>query len=396
MIRQLMLRLIRSILMTGGVAMTMAITAGSLGAQERSELTMPPDGNNQRAEVSQWIGLVHVTIAYHSPRVHFQGRERTGHIYGELIPFGLYDEGFGPSHATPWRAGANESTVISFSHDVTIDGKSLKAGRYALFLELAKSGPWTWIFSDNPGWGAFQYDPKDVVLRVPATPADAPFTEFLTYGFDERLPNSATAYMQWENKRVPLKIDVPNVNELYAVQMGSDLRSWPGFNYQNWQAAAQFAANNKVLLDEALVWADRAIYEPFRNAAQGREDFSTLNTKADVLTAMGRVTDADTLMDRAIRLPDGDVRAIHQYGVCMLTAGRKDRAMRVFTLNRQIHPTERFWTSVGLARGNAALGDKKAAIANWEIALKNLPSDQQVNKPIFERALQALRANQND
>ena len=32
-------------------------------AQERAELTTPPHGDNQRAEVSQWIGLVKVTIA---------------------------------------------------------------------------------------------------------------------------------------------------------------------------------------------------------------------------------------------------------------------------------------------------------------------------------------------
>ena len=159
---------------------------------------------------------------------------------------GCRDEGFGPSRAAPWRAGANESTTLTVSHDVQLEGTPLKAGTYALFLELAKIGPWTWILSSNPGWGAFQYDSNDVVLRVPATPQDAPFTEFLTYGFDDRLPSSATAYLQWENKRLPLRIDVPNVNALYVTQMGKDLRAWAGFNYQNWQTAAQFAAANKV------------------------------------------------------------------------------------------------------------------------------------------------------
>ena len=87
------------------------------------------------------------------------------------------------------------------------------------------------------------------------------------------------------------------------MQMGKDLRAWAGFNYQNWQAAAQFAAANKVDLAEALVWADKAISEPFRNAAQARADFSTLQTKAAVLTARGRDADADTVMDRAIQSP---------------------------------------------------------------------------------------------
>jgi len=360
-------------------------------AQDRAELTMPPNGDNQKAEVSQWIGLVRVTVSYHSPRVHFQGRERTGHIWGELIPFGLYDEGFGPSRAAPWRAGANESTLISFSHDVTIDGKIVKAGSYALFLELAKEGPWTWILSSNPGWGAFQFDAGDVVQRISATPQDAEFTEFLTYGFENRLPNAATMYLQWENKRVALRIDVPNVNELYALQMGKDLRGWAGFNYQNWQAAAQFAASNKVMLDDALAWSEKAISEPFRNAAKGSADFSTLSTKASVLAAMGRTIDADTVMDRAMSMADATAPAVHQYGLRALAAGRKDRAMQIFNANRRHHPTDQFWPYVGLARGYTALGDTAAAIANWTTALKHVPADQQSNRARFEQALHALR-----
>ncbi len=361
--------------------------------QEHSELTLPPNGDNQKAEVSQWIGLVRVTIAYHSPRVHFLGRQRTGHIWGELIPYGLYDEGFGPSTAAPWRAGANESTIITFSHDVKVEGQDVKAGSYALFLELAKDGPWHWILSTNPGWGAFQYDPREVALRVPVMPQEAPFTEFLTYGFDDRLPDGATAFLQWENKRISLKVAVPNVNELYVAQMRRDLRGWPGFDYQNWQTAAQFAADKKVNLEEALVWADKAIREPFRNAAQGREDFSTLHTKAAVLLAMGRASDADTLMDRAMRLPEVKVREIYQYGVRTMAAGRRERAMDIFKFNRQRHPRETFWTYLGLARGHAAIGDRKTAIANWELALRNVPPDQAGNRPAFERALQALKAS---
>jgi predicted Zn-dependent protease len=184
---------------------------------------------------------------------------------------------------------------------------------------------------------------------------------------------------------------VPNVNELYAIQMGKDLRSWPGFNYQNWQAAAQFAASHKVMLDEALRWADKAISEPFRNAAQGSEDFSTLSTKANVLTAMGRLADADTLMDRAMTMPDATAPAIHQYGMRTLLAGRKDRAMQIFNANRRHHPGDQFWPYVGLARGYTALGDTAAAIANWTTALEHVPPEQQNNRANLERALQALR-----
>src|SRR5213075_3060035 len=95
-----------------------------LFAQEQSELAQPPNGGNQKAEVSQWIGLVKVTIAYHSPKVHNPpNNDRTGHIWGELVHYGFFDEGFGPTKAAPWRAGANESTAITFSNDVKVEGK---------------------------------------------------------------------------------------------------------------------------------------------------------------------------------------------------------------------------------------------------------------------------------
>lgn len=377
------------------IALTLILSstvASTVPAQDASEIAQPPNGNNQRAEVSQWIGPVQVSIAYHSPRVHFPPTvDRTGHIWGELVDYGFFDGGFGPSKAAPWRAGANESTTITVSHDVKVDGQDLKAGTYALFLELQQSGPWTWIFSKRIGWGAYQYDSTNDVLRVSATPQDAPFTEFLTYGFDDRLPGSAVAFLQWEKKRITFKIDVPDVNEVYIAELRKQLLAWPGFNYQNWQAAADFAASNKIDLDEALVWANKAIYEPFRGAVEGREDFSTLQTKAAVLEAMGRDRDADTLMDRTIRLPGTSATDTYRYAAGLLGAGRKDRAQEIFLLNRRLHPDERFWTFLGLARGYTAVGAKEKAISSWETAIHNVPPNLAARVPAFQKALQALK-----
>src|SRR5436190_13498709 len=135
-------------------------------AQETSELSIPPNGDDERAEVSQWVGPVRISIEYHSPRVHHPAtNDRTGHIWGELVHYGFFDEGFGPTKAAPWRAGANESTSITLSHDVKIGGKDVPAGTYALFLDVEKDGPWNWILSKHYyGWGSYQYDPKADVL----------------------------------------------------------------------------------------------------------------------------------------------------------------------------------------------------------------------------------------
>lgn len=361
--------------------------------QIQSEISIPPNGGNQRAEVSQWIGVVKITIAYHSPNLHGGGgTDRTGHIWGELVQYGFFDDGFGPSKAAPWRAGANESTTITISHNVKVEGQNLKAGTYALFLDLEKNGPWYWIFSTNStGWGSYQYDSRNDALRVPVIPQVASHTEFLTYGFDDRNEDSALAFLQWEDKRIAFKIEVPNANDLYVDQMRNELQNWAGFNYKNWQDAAQFCADNKINLEEALIWAQKAIYEPFRGAAIGKEDFSTLRTEAAVLQAMERTKEADTIMQKALLLPGADLLPIHSYGLSLLAAGRKEKAMEIFEFNRKKHPEEKFVTSVGLARGYTAMGERNKAIQNWEIALRNVPDNRKPQIPAYEKALKQLQ-----
>ncbi len=370
------------------LALTLLVLIGRVGF---AQLTLPPNGDNQKSTVTQGIGLSSVSIVYSSPNVHGpNGEDRKGHIWGELVHYGFVDQGFGSSKAAPWRAGANENTTITFSHAVKINGKDLGAGTYGLFLDVEKDGPWSWIFSKNStSWGSYFYDPKEDALRVQTVPADAPYTEYLTYGFDERETTSATAFLQWENKRISFKIEVPDVNSLYVNKMREELRgTTTGFNYQNWMTAAQFCAQHKINLDEALTWADVAISGVFI----GQEDFFSLQTKALVLQAMGRDNEADVLMEKAIKMPSASLMAVHQYGRSLLASGKNQKALDVFKLNKQLHPEDKFTTFVGLARGYAAIGDKKNAIKNWEAAIKNLPADQQGNKGAYEAELNKLKS----
>ena len=199
------------------------------------------------------------------------------------------------------------------------------------------------------------------------------------------------AYLQWEKKRIPFKIEVPNVNALYVAKMRQDLESWAGFNYQDWQTAAQFCADNKINLEEALVWADKAINGPFRGATIGHEDFSTFSTKAAVLQAMGRDSEADALIEKALPLPGTDAHSVYAYGMGLLGKDNKDKAMKIFTFNRQQHPQDKFWTSLGLARGYTAVGDKKNAIANWEVVVQNVPANLSNRTAAYEASLKKLK-----
>ena len=184
-----------------------------------------------------------------------------------------------------------------------------------------------------------------------------------------------------------MHIEVPSVNEIYVGKMRNELRSFPGFDSRNFASAASFCARNKINLDEALEWADMAM----NPGLGGAEDFSNLSTKSDVLRALGRDSDADMLMDKAIRIPNTPVMAIHQYGRTLLMAGKKEKAMEIFQLNAKNHPEDKFTTNVGLARGYTAMGDKKNAIKHWEVAILNVPENQKQNIEFYKAELKKLK-----
>ena len=120
-------------------------------------LTVPPNGGNKKASISERIGITDVTIHYDRPGV--KGRE--GQIWGKLVPYGFNDLGFGTSKSAPWRAGANENTTIILSTDAMIEGKPIPAGTYGLFISMAENKA-TIIFSKNyTSWGSFFYDPLE-------------------------------------------------------------------------------------------------------------------------------------------------------------------------------------------------------------------------------------------
>lgn len=133
------------------------VLAGTAHAQFPG-LTLPPSGGNQKASITQFIGPVKVAIEYSSPRVTFNGQDRRGKIWGQLVPYGLSNPGFGTAKQAPWRAGAHENTVFAVSHPVSIDGQPLPAGRYGLHM-IPGADEVTLIFSKNStSWGSFFYD----------------------------------------------------------------------------------------------------------------------------------------------------------------------------------------------------------------------------------------------
>ncbi len=356
-----------------------------------SQLSLPPGGGNQKSVTTQYIGkMVRVTIAYNSPDVTSpQGTDRAGKIWGQLVPYGLNQQGFGLNNPAPWRAGANENTTIKFSHDVTIQGKPIAAGKYGFHVIVEETGPWTIVLSKNHGaWGSFFYDEAEDALRVEATPEKNEFHEWLTFEFIDRQPTSTTAALMWENIKLPFTIEVPNYNDLYVAQIKSELQSPLGFNWQNWNAAANFALQNKTHLEQGLEWAEASISTPFI----GQENFTTLQTKSGLLVALERADEAEAIMDKAIYDPTATPFQIHGYGRQLIAQGKKEKALEVFKYNYK-HFKGAWPTEVGMARGLSANGHYAEALKHAQKAHEQAPN--KLNKDNMAAAVEKLKQKQD-
>jgi hypothetical protein len=351
-----------------------------LGATAQ-KLTMPPDGGNKKASVTERIGITDVTIQYHRPGV--KGRE--GKIWNGLVHTGFAPLGFGTSKAAPWRAGANENTTISLSTDVMVEGKPLKAGTYGFFIAMGKDDA-TLIFSNNStSWGSFFYDQKDDALRVNVkTQPLNESVEWLKYEFTNETENSAVIALMWEKLKIPFKVEVdyPKTQlEAFRRELKTDI----GFKPDPWVQAARFAAEHNDM-EEALQWSDYSMNGVF----VGEKNFRTLSTKAMILQKMGKTAEADAIMKEA--LPMGSVVDIHQYGRQLLREKKTKEALDIFKYNAQKNPNI-FTTNMGLMRGYSANGDYKNALKYAMLAQPQAPD--KANKDAIAKMIETLNSGKD-
>lgn len=347
-------------------------------------VTREPYGGNKRAFVSEQIGVVKVEISYNRPGV--KGRE--GKIYNtDVVHYGFIDQGHGTSYSTPWRAGANENTTISFSHPVQIAGKDLPAGKYGFFIAVGETES-TIIFNKiNNSWGSFYYDEKEDALRVTIKHVNLDKSvEWLKYEFTEQTDNSAVIALSWERRLFPIPVSA-DTKALQMAEFRSSYRTTRSYN--DFLVGINWCVANNYGLEEALAWADRGAY--FR--VMGQQNFRILSAKAQVLTALKRHDEAKKVMNEA--LPLGTVQDVHFYGRQLQQQNEHQEAFKVFQLNYTRHPND-VYTHVGMARGHSGLGEYKKAIAflkkgltlnpdatnkaNMEAMIKKLEAGQDINK----------------
>jgi Protein of unknown function (DUF2911) len=110
---------------------------------------------------------------------------------GDLAPYGKV-----------WRTGANDATTLEVSKDIMVNGKALKAGKYALFT-IPGEKEWTIIVNKTPKqWGAYSYKEADDVLRVTAKSEPNEMMERFTI----KAENSGEVTLMWDKVKVAFAV----------------------------------------------------------------------------------------------------------------------------------------------------------------------------------------------
>lgn len=326
------------------------------------------------ATVSQTIGISRVSVQYSRPSV--KGRE----IWGALVPYGYNVQTFGAGNEAPWRAGANENTVIEFSHDIKVEGQPVPAGRYGLFFVVNKDDSGEVILSkDSRSWGSFWYDPARDQLRAKIQLRSIPHTELLTYDFVNLTKNSGELVLNWEKKQFPVRLEFA-VDDIVLANAAEELKGPIGFNWQGYSTAATYALQNKVGLDQALVWIDKAVAQ--------NTSFATLTVKADLLRETGKTAESDKIRQKAIEV--ATEAELNQYGYQLINEKRMDDAIKIMLMNTERHPdSANAWDSLG--ESYALKGDKENAIRNFKKSLSlNPPAAVKANSEKYLKQLGAM------
>lgn len=266
--------------------------AASLAAAQQPQTPAPPQPTpvrlpqvSQGASVKQTIGVNDVTITYSRPGV--KGRK----IWGGLVPYG-----------SVWRTGANAATTIQFGEDVLVEGQPLPAGTYSLHT-IPGEKEWTLIFNrESNQWGSYSYDAAKDAARVKVTPMPGLPQEWMQFRFEDLSINTARVVLAWENLQVPFTIKnaVDTNTKVVATLRDSIAKAKPD-EWQAYYRAGNYLVQNKIYLDDAATWLDKAIAI---NPAP-----ATYYAKARFYDATGKTKEAVAELDKALAAAKADTSA---------------------------------------------------------------------------------------
>ena len=191
--------------------------------------------------ISQKVGLTTIKVDYSRPSA--RGRK----IIGGLVRFGDI-----------WRTGANKNTTVSFSDPINIVGKSLAAGKYALYTRPS-ADQWEVYFykKNNMGDASSNWEEDQVVLSlsVPSVYFD-PMVESFTITFSDLKSGGATLNLIWEHTLVALPFEVPTMAKaMESIKKTIEADPKAGDYYQ----AAVYYLQESEELKQAQAWMEKAL-----------------------------------------------------------------------------------------------------------------------------------------
>ena len=205
-----------------------------------AQLDMPQP--SPLSTVSQKVGLTDVTVVYSRPSM----RDRT--IMGELVPYGEL-----------WRTGANQATKVSFSDEMMVAGQKVPAGDYALFT-IPDKEEWTVVLNKNTdqgGTGSYKEEEDALRVQVPSSTTDDTYQTF-TVGFSDLTETGANMDVIWENTKVAIPLEDPNVDSKVMAQIDEQMADAGDDAGLYFQAANYYYTMDKDM-QQAQEWIDKAI-----------------------------------------------------------------------------------------------------------------------------------------
>ncbi|WP_125720920.1 DUF2911 domain-containing protein [Flavobacterium ustbae] len=205
-----------------------------------SEAQVKTPQASPKGYIKQTVGLTDVEVTYSRPGA--RGRA----VFGNLVPFGKL-----------WRTGANENTIINFSDDVIIDGKTLKKGKYAIYT-VPRIESWDIIFylsTDN--WGLPEnWSDSYVALKTTVKEEALPTpVETFTIGINGLDPNFGYLDIAWENSHVSLKFEVPTAK----IATASIEKALAGPTWNDYFSASQYLFQSNGNIETARTYVDKAL-----------------------------------------------------------------------------------------------------------------------------------------
>jgi len=192
------------------------------------------------AVVKQTVGLTEVTLDYSRPAM------RDREIFGNLVPFDKM-----------WRTGANANSKITFSDDVMVAGKELKAGTYAVYTKPGKKQWDVYFYSTTNNWGTPGEWEDSKVAATTRVNVDKlkNSQESFTMAINEVSMKGAHLQMMWDKTIVSVPFTVPTESKTQASI--DKVMAGPGVN--DYYQAASFYLDSGKNLNKAHEWISKAV-----------------------------------------------------------------------------------------------------------------------------------------